>query len=91
MNVLQFFHSYFLPDDKLTGQTTIDCSKFSQWKLLMKSCKLLLAINYSNKFLVHYLISRQFRRDVWNLFTHCYSVPYRYDRHARSLDSNVHL
>ena len=91
MNVLQFFHSSFFPNDLLMGQSTIDCSKFSQWKLLMKFCKLLLAVNYSNKFLVHYLISLQFRRDFWRLFTHCYSVPYRYDRRGRSRDSNGHL
>lgn len=91
LNVLQFFHSYFFPGDELTEQISVDCLKFGQWKLLMIFCKLLLAINYSNKFLVHYLISLQFRRDVWTLLTKCHLVSSRYNRRARSLDSNGHL
>ncbi|CAF1537500.1 unnamed protein product, partial [Adineta steineri] len=72
MNILQFFHSYFLNDDiNITETSKIDCVKFAQWKMLMKFCLLLMAINYSNKFIVHYLISMQFRRDVWNLLSKC--------------------
>lgn len=91
LNVLQFFHSHFFPGDELAEQFPVDCLKFGQWKLLMIFCKLLLAMNYSNKFLVHYLISLQFRRDVWNLLTKCRVVSSRYNRRARSLDSNGHL
>jgi hypothetical protein len=87
LNILQFFHSYFFKNN-LTNTSEIDCLKFAQWKMLMKFCMLLLAINYSNKFLVHYLISMQFRRDVWNLFTKCSFGPYRYSQRTRSIEGS---
>jgi hypothetical protein len=85
LNILQFFHSYFFNDDKLTE---INCLKFSQWTMLMKFCMLLMAINYSNKFFVHYFISMQFRRDVWNLLTKCTFISDRYSQRMRSCESN---
>ena len=54
----------------------------------MKFCMLLMAINYSNKFIVHYLISLQFQRDVWNLLTKCTFIPDRYNRRMRSMDGS---
>jgi len=94
LNILQFFHSFFFDNDdddhnetnEFINTVNINCLKFAQWKMLMKFCMLLMAINYSNKFLVHYLISMQFRRDVHNLFTKCLFTPPRY-RLRRSLDT----
>jgi hypothetical protein len=89
LNILQFFHSYFFNDkNNLTEPLKINCLKFSQWKMLMKFCMLLMAINYSNKFIVHYLISMQFRRDVWNLFTKCTLIPNRYNNRKRSIEGS---
>jgi hypothetical protein len=86
LNILQFFHSYFFNNnDNLSETSEIDCLKFSQWKILMKFCMLLMAINYSNKFIVHYLISMQFRRDVCNLLTKCSFIHYRYSNCRRSI------
>lgn len=89
ISILQLFHSYFF-NNNLMNTNDIDCLKFSQWKMLMKFCMFLMAINYSNKFLVHYLISMQFRRDVWNLLTKCSFPSYRYRRRTRSIESNAY-
>jgi hypothetical protein len=86
LNILQFFHSYFFDNKELTETSEMNCFKFSQWRLLMKFCMLLMAINYSNKFIVHYLISMQFRRDVWNLLTKCSFTSYRYRSRTRSVE-----
>jgi hypothetical protein len=88
LNILQFFHAFFLNDHQLTETSEIDCLKFSQWKMLMKFCMLLMAINYSNKFIVHYCISMQFRRDVWNLFTKCSFNSIRYNKRSRSIEGS---
>ena len=88
LNILQFFHVYFFNDYQLTETSEIDCLKFSQWKMLMKFCMLLMAINYSNKFIVHYCISMQFRRDVWNLFTKCSFSSIRYNKRSRSIEGS---
>ncbi|UJR33475.1 hypothetical protein I4U23_020920 [Adineta vaga] len=87
LNILQLFHSYFFNHD-ITETSQIDCLKFSQWKMLMKFCMLLMAINYSNKFLVHYLISIQFRRHVWNLCSKCTFVPNRDRKRTRSFEGS---
>ena len=63
IDILQFFQSTFITDSPL------NCFKFSLWKNLMKFSMLLMAINYSNKFFVHYLISVQFRREVFKFLT----------------------
>ncbi len=89
LNILQLFHSYFFNNNNnLTETSEINCSKFSQWKMLMKFCMLLMAINYSNKFIIHYLISMQFRRDIWNLFTKCSFIPNRYNHRTRSIEGS---
>ena len=88
INILQFFHSYFLADTRWSGRSEIDCLKFSQWTVLMKFCLLLMAINYSNKFIVHYLISLQFRQDVWNLLTTCTFTPDRSRQRTRSIEGS---
>ncbi|CAF1028068.1 unnamed protein product [Rotaria sordida] len=89
LNILQFFHSYFFNDDTAGKTTEINCLKFSQWKMLMKFCMLLMAINYSNKFIVHYLVSMQFRRYVWNLFRKITSIPERNNKRTRSIEGSV--
>lgn len=78
LNVLQFFHSFFLEHSKVQTGLEINCLKFSQWKMLMKFCVLLMLMNYSNKFFFHCLISIQFRQDVWSLLTKCSYVPEKF-------------
>ena len=90
LNILQFFHSYFFNENKVTETSEINCLKFSQWKMLMKFCMLLMAINYSNKCIVHYLISMQFRRDVRNLFTKRAVIPDRYRQRMRSMEGSAY-
>ncbi|CAF3324674.1 unnamed protein product [Rotaria sp. Silwood1] len=89
LNILQFFHSHFFNDNTIRNTSEINCLKFSQWKLLMKFCMLLMAINYSNKFIVHYLVSMQFRRYVWNLFKKMTLTPERNNKRTRSIEGSV--
>ena len=86
VNILQLFHWYFLGDARLNETSEMNCLKFSQWKMLMKFCMFLMAMNYSNKFIVHYLISLQFRRDVGNLLTKCTIPADRSRQRSRSID-----
>ncbi len=86
LNILQLFHSSFFDDKELTETSEINCVKFAQWRLLMKLCMLLMAINYSNKFIVHYLISMQFRRDFWNLLIKYGFTPYGYRPRTQSVE-----
>ncbi|CAF0728038.1 unnamed protein product [Adineta ricciae] len=88
LNILQLFHSYFF-NDRITEASQINCLKFAQWKMLMKFCLLLMAINYSNKFLVHYLISMQFRRNFWSLCPKCTWTPSRYRKRTRSFENSI--
>lgn len=91
LNILQFFHSFFFNNDNnMTETSEIDCYKFAQWKMLMKFCMLLMAFCYSNKFMVHYLISTKFRQDVWNLLTKSTCVSNKYRGRMRSIDSTSH-
>lgn len=71
LNILLFFHRYFLADSEINGKSSLNCSKYSQWKTLTKFCTLLMVINYSNKFFVHYIISLKFRQDVRKLISRC--------------------
>ena len=88
LNILQLFHSYFLDETRANESSDLNCLKFSQWKMLMEVCMLLMAINYSNKFIVHYLISLQFRRDVYTLLTKCTFMPDSYRQRARSIEGS---
>ena len=78
LNILQFFHSFFLEHTKVQSGLEIHCLKFSQWGMLMKFCVLLMLMNYSSKFFFHCFISIRFRRDAWNLVTKCSYVPEKF-------------
>ncbi|CAF3982912.1 unnamed protein product [Rotaria magnacalcarata] len=86
LSILQFFHPYFFNDNTTRQASEINCVKFSQWKLLMKFCMLLMAINYSNKFFVHYLVSMQFRRYVMNIFKKATFIAERNNTRSRSIE-----
>lgn len=86
LNVLQFFHRYFFNNDPLTETSETNCLKFSLWKLLMKFCMLLMAVNYSNKIFVHYLVSMQFRRYIRNFFKKVSFIPDRNNKRSRSVE-----